>query len=463
MINRRRFVGSLAYGVCTAASSRAAAPRIDGGIIRSQIEALSVFGRLPGGTFQDGVSRVGYSDADIAGRKYVMDLMRRAGASVRIDAAGNIFASRSGSDPSLKPVLFGSHIDSVPNGGNFDGDLGSLSAVAILQLLHDLNTTTRRPLTAVVWACEEASFSGVALNGSRLAAGKAAPGELAVVSRGMAKAEAIRRIGGDPDHVERALIPKDSYHAYVELHIEQGGTLERDGVAAGVVDGIVSIDDYNVVVTGFANHAGTTPMAQRQDALVAASMLTLAVRDIVTAEPGAQVGTVGHIDVSPNATNVIPGEVRLTVELRDLSSAKIARLGERVRARVAAIATETRTTIEMKLAGHNETAGTAPEVQRVIPLGSRNKASPERCRPRRANDGDPHAHGHDLRAKRCGHQPLAQRADALAGLHQRRQRAARDGARAGVEVGSVWASRKDEADVNSFSPAVSRIVTDTSQ
>src|ERR1039457_6557758 len=128
MINRRRFVGSLAYGVCTAASSRAAAPRIDGGIIRSQIEALSVFGRPPGGTFQDSVSRVGYSDADIAGRKYVMDLMRRAGASVRIDAAGNIFASRSGSDPSLKPVLFGSHIDSVPNGGNFDGDLGSPSA-----------------------------------------------------------------------------------------------------------------------------------------------------------------------------------------------------------------------------------------------------------------------------------------------------------------------------------------------
>src|ERR1019366_3043555 len=112
MINRRRFFGTLACGVCTAASSRAAAPRIDGGIIRSQIEALSVFGRPPGGTFQDGVSRVGYSDA------------------------GNIFASRSGSDPSLKPVLFGSHIDSVPNGGNFDGDLGSLSAVAILQLLH---------------------------------------------------------------------------------------------------------------------------------------------------------------------------------------------------------------------------------------------------------------------------------------------------------------------------------------
>ena len=366
MINRRRFVGSLAYGVCTAASSRAAAPRIDGGIIRSQIEALSVFGRPPGGTFQDGVSRVGYSDADIAGRKYVMDLMRRAGASVRIDAAGNIFASRSGSDPSLKPVLFGSHIDSVPNGGNFDGDLGSLSAVAILQLLHDLNTTTRRPLTAVVWACEEASFSGVAFERQPSSRGKPHPANSrssrAAWPRPKPSAASVATRTTSSD----ALIPKDSYHAYVELHIEQGGTLERDGVAAGVVDGIVSIDDYNVVVTGFANHAGTTPMAQRQDALVAASMLTLAVREIVTAEPGAQVGTVGHIDVSPNATNVIPGEVRMTVELRDLSSAKIARLGERVRARVAAIATETRTTIEMKLAGHNETAGAAPEVQRVI-------------------------------------------------------------------------------------------------
>lgn len=331
MINRRRFVGSLAYGVCTAASSRAAAPRIDGGIIRSQIEALSVFGRLPGGTFQDGVSRVGYSDADIAGRKYVMDLMRRAGASVRIDAAGNIFASRSGSDPSLKPVLFGSHIDSVPNGGNFDGDLGSLSAVAILQLLHDLNTTTRRPLTAVVWACEEASFSGVALNGSRLAAGKAAPGELAVVSRGMAKAEAIRRIGGDPDHVERALIPKDSYHAYVELHIEQGGTLERDGVAAGVVDGIVSIDDYNVVVTGFANHAGTTPMDQRHDALLSAARFIDRVNQIVTGVPGRQVGTVGWIKVQPGAYNVIPGKVTLGLELRDLDEKKFLSLFDQVR------------------------------------------------------------------------------------------------------------------------------------
>ena len=287
--------------------------------MQAHLEALSVFGRPVGGTFQSGVSRIGYSDADIAGRKFVMDLMQSAGAAVRIDAAGNIVALRRGSDPSLPPVLFGSHIDSVPSGGNFDGDLGSLASVEILRLLNDLHIETRRPLTAVVWACEEASFTGSSLNGSRIAAGKTKPNELDQVSRGLTKAEAIRRIGGDPSRIDAARIAQSTYHAYVELHIEQGGTLAREGVPVGVVDGIVSIDDYDVVITGFANHAGTTPMADRQDALIAAAELTLAVREIVTSESGAQVGTVGHLDVAPNATNVIPGEVRMTIELRDLS------------------------------------------------------------------------------------------------------------------------------------------------
>ncbi len=341
-------------------------PRIEASTIQGQLEALSMFGRPEGGTFQHGVSRIGYSDADIAGRRFVMDLMRKAGAQIRIDAAGNIFASRPGTDPSLPPVLFGSHIDSVPTGGNFDGDLGSLSAVHVLRMLNDLQIVTRRPLTAVVWACEEASFAGAMLNGSRAAAGKPRPGEMEQVSRGMTKMEAIRRIGGNPERLETARLTSEMYHAYVELHIEQGGTLARDGVPVGVVDGIVSIDDYSVVVTGAANHAGTTPMPGRQDALIAAAQLTLAVRDVVVGEPGAQVGTVGHLEVSPNATNVIPGEVRMTVELRDLSAAKLERLSEKIRARAAAIASETRTEISMTRAGHMYPALAATEVQRAI-------------------------------------------------------------------------------------------------
>jgi N-carbamoyl-L-amino-acid hydrolase len=364
-MNRRGFLGALAAGAAVRGSA-ARAPRIAEAAIRTQLESLSVFGRPAGGTFQSGVSRIGYSDADLAGRKFVMDLMRRAGAEVRVDAAGNIFASRRGSDSSLPPVLFGSHIDSVPEGGNFDGTLGSLASIEILRVLNEARIETRRPLTAVVWACEEASFAGASLNGSRAAAGKHRPEELSQVSRGLTKAESIRRIGGDPSRLETALIGKGAYSAYVELHVEQGGTLAREGIPAGVVDGIVSIDDYDVVVKGAANHAGTTPMRDRQDAMIAASALTLAVREIVTSEPGAQVGTVGHLEVVPNAPNVVPGEVRMTIELRDLSSSKLDRLGEKIRARAAAIASGTRTGIRMSLASRHEAAMAASEVQRAI-------------------------------------------------------------------------------------------------
>ena len=364
-MNRRCFVGALAGGaVCRLAS--ATVPRIEPAVMESQLAALSVFGRPAGGTFRNGVSRTGYSDADIAGRKFVVGLMKEAGASVRVDAAGNIFAERSGSDASAPPVLFGSHVDSVPNGGNFDGDLGSLASVHILRMLRDNNIQTRRPLTAVIWACEEASFAGVSLNGSRATAGKLVPGELEHISNGLVKAEGIRRIGGNPSQIENALIPPKKYHAYVELHIEQGGTLARDKVPIGVVDGIVAFELHELVVSGFANHAGTTPMNDRQDALVAAAALTLAVRETVTSEPGAQVGTIGHLEVSPNASNVIPGEVKLTIELRDLSSAKLERLAEKIRVRARAIATETRTQISITRKVHQDSAAAMPEVQRAI-------------------------------------------------------------------------------------------------
>jgi hypothetical protein len=196
-----------AMGRLTAAS----APRIDPTTMRAHLTALSEFGRPTGGTFESGVSRMGYSPADIAARRFVTEMMRRAGANVRVDAAGNLFADRPGSEPSLPGVLFGSHIDSVPNGGNFDGDLGSLAAVQILQLLRDNGIETRRPLTAVVWACEEATFNGAALNGSRAAAGKMFPGELDQTSAGVPKTDAIRRIGGEPSLIEHARIRREAY------------------------------------------------------------------------------------------------------------------------------------------------------------------------------------------------------------------------------------------------------------
>ena len=374
--SRRRFLRTLAAGALAAAAEgalpamaagpRAQRPRVDPVRLRRKLEGLSEFGRPSGRGFEAGVTRVGYSDADVAGRAYTMDLMRRAGLSPRVDAAGNILGRRGGREDSLPPVLFGSHVDSVPEGGNFDGDLGSMAAIEVAETLEEHGTVTRRPLEVVIWANEEGVAYGNGLCGSRAAVGQLVPGELEQVWNGVPKSDAIRRIGGDPERIAQAHRAAGSFHVYLELHIEQGGTLDKEGVPIGVVEGIVAIDRYDVTVRGFANHAGTTPMPDRRDALVAASRLVLAVQEIVTSEPGRQVGTVGALSVSPGAPNVIPGLVQHTFELRDLSEAKIARLADAIRARARAIAAETRTEIEIAPKSHHESALATPWVQQAI-------------------------------------------------------------------------------------------------
>src|SRR6187431_479647 len=244
--------------------------RVDATALQQRIEALSMFGRPIGGTFTDGVSRVAYSDADVAGRRYVIDLMQAAGLQPRIDPAGNIFAKRAGTEPSLPPILFGSHIDSVPSGGNFDGDLGSLAALGVIEALDRGSVRTRHPLEIVVWSAEEGVAFGRGLAASRIVAGDVKPADMDAVWNGMTRGDCVRKIGGNPARIMEAVRPKGAHHAYLELHIEQGGTLERDRIAIGVVEGIVSIERYSAVVTGFANHAGATMMADRQDALIAA-------------------------------------------------------------------------------------------------------------------------------------------------------------------------------------------------
>jgi N-carbamoyl-L-amino-acid hydrolase len=258
----------------------------------------------------------------------------------------------------------------VPSGGNFDGDLGSLAAIEVVRTLRKAGVRMRHPLEVVVWAEEEGAAYGRSLSGSRAVAGQFPADELALSVNGITKGDAIRRIGGDPTRIDTARLASESFHAYLELHIEQGGTLERAGVPIGVVEGIVAIERYDVTVTGFANHAGTTPMGERQDALVAASQLILAIREIVTREPGRQVGTVGKVEVAPNATNVVPGVVKHTIDLRDLDAAKLARLAEEIRGRARAIAEATRTTIEVARVTHHDAAIASPKLQEAIARGA---------------------------------------------------------------------------------------------
>src|SRR5687768_1471973 len=180
---------------------------------------------------------------------------------------------------------------------------------------------------------------------------------------GVKLTDAVRKIGGDPARLESARRVPESFHCYLELHIEQGGTLDRQGLQVGVVEGIVSIDRYEAVIRGVANHAGTTPMPERQDALLAASQLTIAVNEVVRRESGRQVGTVGQLHVHPNAPNVIPGEVRHSIEFRDLSTEKIARLGEAIQARARQIAAATHTQITITKKDHHTGAPAAPQVK----------------------------------------------------------------------------------------------------
>jgi len=366
-VNRRE----LLYGVA-AASARFAMPelpvpqekkvilRVDAARLRRRLEELSVYGRPQGGTFADGVSRVAYSDADVGGRKYAMQAMAEAGLKPRIDPAGNIFGARAGTDASLPRILFGSHIDSVPNGGNFDGDVGSMCAIEVMQMLEENHATTKHPLEMVIWSNEEN------LVGSPLAAGGMDESVLARVFNGIRVEDGLRKIGGDPARLAEARIPPHSFCCYLELHIEQGGTLDKAKTPIGVVEGIVSIDEYEVEIRGFANHAGTTPMPERRNALLAAAKLIEAVQEVATREPGRQVGTVGQLQVFPNAHNVVPGLVKHTIELRDLSAEKIAKLGEEIQRRAQEIARETGTEIQIKKVDHDPPAMADPGIQQTI-------------------------------------------------------------------------------------------------
>ena len=344
--------------------SQGAAPTNDAARLRNRLERLSYHGSS-GATFADGVNLVAYSVPDLTARAWIIDEIKGLDVVPRIDAAGNIFA-RFGGQANQPAILFGSHIDSVPTGGNFDGDLGVMAAFEVIQALQAAKRQTRHPIELVVWAHEESTAFGIGTAASRIVAGDLQAGDMDKVWNGMKRSDAIRRIAGNPDQIETAVRGKGTWHCYVELHIEQGGTLDKAKVPIGIVEGIVAIHRYDVVIEGQVNHAGTTPMSERHDAMVAASQLTLAVRDLASRRQGRQVGTVGRIEIEPNSPNVIPGKAMMSVEFRDLSEQVLKELGDAVRARGVQIAKETGTTITFTLASTNVPAMATSGVQTAI-------------------------------------------------------------------------------------------------
>lgn len=303
---------------------------VDAARLLERFHSLAQYGETPEG----GISRTAYSDADIAARESVAGWLEEAGLSVSVDFAGNLVGRREGTEPGLKPLVMGSHIDSVPDGGNFDGQVGSAGAVEAAAALHTASIQLRHPLEVVIFANEEGGKTG-----SRAWAGQVRPFELSrTTASGFTIGDGTRRVGGDPDRLAEVRRDPDSVAGFLELHIEQGGVLEQVGTQIGVVEGIVGIRRWTATVTGVPNHAGTTPMGDRRDALLGAAELALAVNDVVTSRDGTQVGTVGVIRAQPGAPNVIPGQTELSIEIRDLSMDTIDELFEQIRARAEGIA-----------------------------------------------------------------------------------------------------------------------------
>jgi len=332
--------------------------RINGDRLNKHLVNLSQFGRIPEG----GVNRIAFSPADIEGRGFTMQLMRDAQLEVHIDPAGNIIGRREGHLPDLPPILFGSHIDSVPEGGNYDGDLGTMAAIETAQSLAEAGYQNRHPLEVIVWCDEEGG-----LTGSRAITGILPEEELTDLGRdGVSLREKIRRIGGDPDRIADAKRERGEVAAYLELHVEQGRILYDQGIQVGVVEGIVGIHQYDVTIEGFANHAGTTPMNIRKNAMLTAAEIVLTVDRVVKSKPGRQVGTVGRLTLEPGAPNVVPGLVSLTVELRDLDSAKIGALWAEIHTEIDQLAEKYGTPTHYERARTNDPALSDPQIRELI-------------------------------------------------------------------------------------------------
>ncbi len=314
--------------------------RINNNRLNKHLSELSKFGNNEFG----GVSRVAYSDADLNGREFVMKLMKTAGMDVHIDAGGNIIGTLAGKNNDLPPIAIGSHIDSVPEGGNFDGNVGSMSAIEVAQTLRESKHTLNHPLIVVIFQNEEGG-----LFGSKVMTSGLTELELELQSSsGYSIRKGIQRIGGNIDQLEKAKLKKNEWVAYVELHIEQGGILYNENLDIGVVQGIVGIKQWDVMVKGFANHAGTTPMDQRRDALYAAAQYVQAVHEIGKNTPGKQVATVGKIKSFPGAPNVIPGMVNASLEIRDLDGKKINSIYKNIKSSSENIAKNTGTEFKFK-------------------------------------------------------------------------------------------------------------------
>lgn len=282
----------------------------------NDFEAMSQF-TAPG----EGINRLAFTDADWAGRQYIIDRMVDAGLTVETDGFGNVIGYKLGKNPELPVVMVGSHTDSVPNGGNYDGVVGVLSAIEVIRSMIDDGYEHDHTIAVVSFMCEESGRFGDATLGSKAMRGELRLQDLhrLVDKQGISLYEALKGRNLNPDEIKQVEY-KRPVKSFTEIHIEQGKVLEHEAKPIGVVTGIAAPERFYVTIRGNADHSGATPMNLRHDALCGASKIILGIEEIAAMqEEPPVVGTVGIVEVTPGAMNVIPGEVKLGVDIRSIS------------------------------------------------------------------------------------------------------------------------------------------------
>jgi hydantoinase/carbamoylase family amidase len=332
--------------------------RIDGARLLAHIDAMAASAPADDGA---GVTRLAWSQAEGAGRALAAGWLAEAGVATATDAVGNLIATWDGTEAALAPIVTGSHLDTVVNGGALDGAYGALAGFEVVTALAEADVRLRHPLRAVAWANEEGVVAPP-FTGSLAASG--VPIDVSAIGPdGRSLAERLRAAGGDPDGIGAAAW--DPIAAYLELHIEQGPVLHAADGTIGVVTGITGLRRGTITVTGRANHAGTTPMHLRCDALVASLPVVAAVKALATDGP-ADAATVGSLVVSPGNANVVPGEVVLTYDIRGLDDARSAEAVALLTARLEGIATETGAQIALSPTYSSQAVLTDPRLRDVI-------------------------------------------------------------------------------------------------
>ncbi len=293
-----------------------------------------------GATPKGGVCRLALTELDRQSRDLFIRWCEAAGCSIAVDAMGNIFARRAGSDDTLPPIMTGSHLDSQPTGGKFDGAYGVMAGLEVMRTLNDLGIATRAPVEAVVWTNEEGSRFAPAMTASGVFAGKFNLDFAHAIkdADGVTMGEALDAIG----YKGKAAVGGRPVGAFFEVHIEQGPILEAEAKTIGVVTGAQGQRWFDVTVTGQDSHAGTTPMPNRRDAMVGAARMVACLERIAKANAPHAVTTVGMLKVHPNSRNVIPGRVSFSVDMRHPEESALAAMDAEMRLRFAAVAVEQR-------------------------------------------------------------------------------------------------------------------------